>query len=389
MSIVLIITALCLLLIILVFLLPEAVRSLTPVLVDRFFLGRLSDERQWGEKVLAICLKWARRMPTVRKDDVASLWIVDLFRNQKKDSIQVWQSASLYMALKESDASGSDESVRRAIETMESDCFDKYSKTAVRDSEYGMLAYAMYDKKEFDALKQSVLQYTEEYRSAQGMIFYKAKGGATAYVDTLGFICPFLVRHGIAVNDDSYIVLAKKQIELYLQYGTEQNCGLPFHAFGAQTHIHRGICDWARGLAWLLIGLMDSYLCLASAGRTDSFFEEQILRYAQLLLKYQHKNGGFSWQLLSGGITDSSAAAVFGWFLACCRKISFDPVYSEAAKKCRAFLMKQTRSNGVVDFCQGDTIGIGCYSRSFGKMPFAQAFALRMQNELENNHNTI
>ena len=382
MNIALILTASFLFLVILVFLLPEAVRVLWPVLIDRFFLGRFPDAKHWGEKVLAVCCKWAESTPIVRNDDSRTLWIIGLLKNQKKASIQVWQSASLCMALREYAESHRDESVRRSVGRLEADCLKKYGAADVKDSEYGMLAYALYDRKEFDALKQSVLRYVEEYRSEEGMIFYKAKG-STAYVDTLGFICPFLVRHGIAVSDDSYIESAKKQIALYLQYGTEKNCGLPFHAFSRQTHIQRGICDWARGLAWLLIGLMDSYLSLASAGRTDPFFEEQILRYAQILLKYQHKDGGFSWQLLSGGLTDSSAAAVFGWYLACCCKISFDPVYRDAAKKCRSFLMKQTRSSGIVDFCQGDTVGIGCYSRSFGKMPFAQAFALRMQNELE------
>ena len=101
-------------------------------------------------------------------------------------------------------------------------------------------------------------------------------------------------------------------------------------------------------------------------------------------MKYQKNSGGYTWQLLSGYTTDSSAIAVFGWYLACCSVLFDKSEYLESARKCRRFLMMQTRNNGIVDYCQGDTIGIGVYSRSFGIMPFAQGFALRMQQEIIN-----
>ena len=155
------------------------------------------------------------------------------------------------------------------------------------------------------------------------------------------------------------------------------------------SHIKRGICDWARGLGWLLIGIMDSYLSLSHPSLYDDFFNKYLFEYAEILIRLQRTDGGFTWQLLSGYETDSSAISVFGWYLACCAKIFGDKEYLKCAKKCRNFIMTVTNSNGIIDYCQGDTLGIGVYSRCFDYMPFAQGYALRMQNTIEDSERTL
>ena len=42
---------------------------------------------------------------------------------------------------------------------------------------------------------------------------------------------------------------------------------------------------------------------------------------------------------------------------------------------------ERTRRNGVIDYCQGDTYGIGYYSKLFSVMPFAQGLALKLSKE--------
>jgi unsaturated rhamnogalacturonyl hydrolase len=129
---------------------------------------------------------------------------------------------------------------------------------------------------------------------------------------------------------------------------------------------------------------MDSYKSLPKNSEYVSWFEKYLREYADILMKLQREDGGFTWQLLSGYQTDSSAIAVFGWYLAGCAKIYDNGEYLERSKRCRSFLMMVTNNDGTIDFCQGDTIGIGIYSRKFDRMPFAQGFALRMQEEIEN-----
>ena len=382
MNITLMIIAVVLSVAVLAFLVPELVIYLWKIIEDRFLIGRIQDEELWGKRILSVSRKWVKTPPVLKKSDQKSFWIVDSLRDNTKASIQVWQCAALYLALKEYSAYAADDDIERRLANAETDYKKKYCVCEITDSEYAMLAFALYEKQDFSALHKAVSEYVQKYISAEGVIYYKAATGGTAFVDTLGFICPFLVKYGVEEHNESYIGLAQKQFELYFRYGTEKNSSLPFHAFSMQTHIQRGICDWARGLAWLLIGLTDCCRTLSAAGKDDGFYREHIAAYADILMKYQRGSGGFSWQLLSNRETDSSATAVFGWFFACSYGIIGNPLYLERAKKCRSFLMTKTRRDGVVDDCQGDTIGVGVYSRSFGKMPFAQAFALRMQTEL-------
>lgn len=379
----LIILSTILFIIILIFLIPELIMIIKKKLVERFFLGRILDEQLWGEKVRSVCQKWLLKTPKVSKTDSRSFWIIEKIKNKSKDSIQVWQSASLYCALNEYYQKTRSIVINNNLDEFKNVADIRYDLNAIEDSDFGMLAFALIDDSRFDRFTNAMLDYVNKSITDEGIIPYKMNTKQTAFVDTLAFICPFLVKCGVKFGESEYIELAKKQIKLYFQYGIEKNSGLPFHAFSVDSHIQRGICDWARGLAWLLIGMMDSYKALLSAGLEDEFFRTSIKKYADILVDYQKENGSFTWQLLSGYTTDSSAIAVFGWYLACCYKIFDEAIYLERADKCRTFLMMQTRNNGIIDYCQGDTIGIGVYSRSFDIMPFAQGFALRMQVELE------
>lgn len=42
-----------------------------------------------------------------------------------------------------------------------------------------------------------------------------------------------------------------------------------------------------------------------------------------------------------------------------------------------AKLRSVTRITGALDWCQGDTKGIGIFAKKFGVMPFAQGFLIR------------
>ena len=349
-------------------------------IIVRFFQGRIRDADIWEQKVAGCCLKWIKKTPTVYASD-NRITLIDLFLNRnKRKSIQVWQKGSLYLALKE--YAGNNREIIKELNIMQDNLFKQYFRNSIFDADFGLLAFALLNSK---ADMSFMKKYIVDNQTNDGIIKYKANIKNTAYVDTLGFLCPFLTKYGIINNDESFIMLAKKQYEWYIKHGGETNSKLPFHAVNCDNMIPLGICDWARGLAWFLIGIMDSYLCLKRYGGTDdTFYKDLIEEYAEILIKHQRKSGGFTWTLLSGHMTDSSATAVFGWYFACCASVLNDYGYLYYAKKCRTFLMSVTNSNGAVDYCQGDTIGIGAYSRNFGIMPFAEAFALRMQEEIKN-----
>lgn len=347
-------------------------------IISRFFEGRITDNELWHKQVLKTCTKWIINTPTVSSTDNYQTLLQIISKKNRKSSIQVWQSASLYIALSES----REIKDRSVLNEFSEKVANQYNLKNISDSDFGMLAFAVFDNPSFSDFKKSMLNYVSN-NMTDDIIVYKSHAKKTAFIDTLGFVCPFLVKYGIDTKNDEYINLAKKQFELYYKYGIEENSNLPFHAFDIENHTKLGICDWARGLAWLLIGLMDSYKVLIPSGIKDSFFEEEIKKYAGIVLQLQKPYGGYSWRLLSNYETDSSATAVFGWFLACAGNIFGNNEYIAGAKKCREFLRSKTRNNGAIDYCQGDTLGVGNYSRSFDIMPFAEGFALRMHQELE------
>jgi unsaturated rhamnogalacturonyl hydrolase len=79
---------------------------------------------------------------------------------------------------------------------------------------------------------------------------------------------------------------------------------------------------------------------------------------------------------------DASGTAIMGLLMLAAYRVERTPRFLEAAEAVRRRLMAATRRGGALDFCQGDTLGPGRYSRTFDVMPFAQGVALRLSKEL-------
>jgi unsaturated rhamnogalacturonyl hydrolase len=80
---------------------------------------------------------------------------------------------------------------------------------------------------------------------------------------------------------------------------------------------------------------------------------------------------------------ESSATVLIGLLFLSAYEQSKDATFLNAARKTERALMKATRRNGAVDYCQGDTYGIGYYSQIFSVMPFVQGFALRLSKKID------
>ena len=74
---------------------------------------------------------------------------------------------------------------------------------------------------------------------------------------------------------------------------------------------------------------------------------------------------------------DSSATVVMAYFYKRCFEIFKDEEYMDISKKCLRKLKSVTRITGAIDWCQGDTKGIGVFAQTFDIMPFAQGFCMR------------
>ena len=91
----------------------------------------------------------------------------------------------------------------------------------------------------------------------------------------------------------------------------------------------------------------------------------------------QNTDGSYCSNLATGGNKDSSITAIMAYYYIVCAKYFSKEDYKGIAEKSVYYLMSVTRRNGIIDFSQGDTKGIGNYSICYDQMPFTQGIAYR------------
>ncbi|UVI31535.1 glycoside hydrolase family 88 protein [Paenibacillus spongiae] len=248
-----------------------------------------------------------------------------------------------------------------------------------------ILAYALMKLSfvETDRYKEA-LDYTwamiKEYIGEDGTVEYRKSMNHYRYVDTVGFICPFLVAYGLRYEEDACIDLSIKQILTYERYGMLTNHGIPCHAYLIDHKVPMGLYGWGRGLGWYAIGLIDAWYELPTEHPYKSELKHCISRFAKAAIRFQQPSGNWNWTVTrQESIPDSSSTATVGWFMQQAASIpALADECSASAERAIHYLMKVTRRNGAIDFSQGDTKDIGVYSNQFGILPFTQGFGVRL-----------
>lgn len=327
----------------------------------RIHIGRWSDRRQWQEALEGKARKWLRKSPTVKISDNNRWVLYDMLRGRYRSrTIQAWQDAGLLFGL------GKEDSALYASRNIDSRSGEW--KRIPKHADAALLAYML---KKNDALpaeaEEAILDLLLVLKRDQKTIPYRAGLPNIRFVDTIGMAAPFLSLCGEAD-------VATAQIEEYDKALLADSC-LPPHAYDMERKVPLGIFDWSRGTGWYILGLIES--------NTAGEFSERIVGLATELLRYQKPEGGFGAMLFNEKSTfESSGSALIGLLMLRAYEIHPDPRFLAAAFKTEKRLMSATRRNGALDYCQGDTKGIGYYSHTFSIMPFAQGVALRLSKEL-------
>ena len=210
-----------------------------------------------------------------------------------------------------------------------------------------------------------------------GMIAYTSdKNVDERYVDTLGFVCPFLQLYSNIYAEEKFSKISLEQINQYNKYGLLHDTYLPNHAYNPKNKLPLGVYGWGRGVAWYVIGLIDTYIEIKDSDE-KLILKQNIKNVADSYINYQREDGGFGSILQNERTYDSSATAVLAYFYSRCYEIFENPKYLEVSNKCLQKIKSVTRITGKVDWCQGDTKDIGVHSQTFDIMPFAQGFTLR------------
>ncbi len=367
--------------------------DLIPIFRDwlgRIYIGRYDDKNIWNTSITNKSVKWLNKTPKIKVTDNTRFVALDMLKgNYSKNAIQHWQEASLILGLVECLKNKEDEEVIRSIEKYLDEKFDQDGqwKQKPENIDVSILAYAVMKIESIDINKfKNAFDFTwkmiKEHVGKDGTVGYRKSMCNYRYVDTIGFICPFLVSYGIKYKKNECIELAIKQITEFEQYGMLGKQYVPSHAYKLENKIPLGLYGWGRGLGWFAIGLIDTWNELPETNKYKPILEESVKKFAKVAMSFQQENGSWNWTVTREETRpDSSTTATLGWFILNAAKIegiSKECLYS--VDKAINYLMKVTRRNGEVDFSQGDTKDIGVYSMLFNILPFTQGFCIRIIN---------
>lgn len=325
---------------------------------QRIHIGRWQDRKSWQQVVEKKAKSWLRHSPTTQVTDQSRLVLWDMIRgNYRSNTIQSWQDAGLLLGLDQEDAIS----------------YLKYHPqlftSPTLEFDQALLAYALKKQGVLSTNKEETIRSLfQPYIQGKITIPYRKQLPDIRFVDTIGLVCPFL--HACGWND-----LAINQIKEYDDFLL--NDIFPPHAFNKTTQKPMGVHDWSRGMGWYILALIET--------ETLEGNKERILRLADSLIPYQRTDGGFNCMLFNTQERfESSGTALIGLLFVKAYELSHHAEYLKAARTVEHSLMNATRRNGAIDYAQGDTKGIGLYSKTFSIMPFAQGITLYLSKSLNN-----
>lgn len=377
--------------------------DLVPIFKDwisRIRIGSYRDKLIWNKVIVDKGAKWIKNTPKIKVTDNTRLIVIDMLkRNYSKSAIQHWQEASLILGLSEYLIYNEDTKVKNELQGFLDRKFDRNGDWLNRpkDVDGAILAYSIMkinfiDIDKYKKALDSTWDLIKEHIGQDGTVEYRKSMKNYRYVDTIGFICPFLVSYGIRYHKEECVDLAVKQIQLYEKHGMLWDIHIPCHSYNIKNNVPLGLYGWGRGLGWYAIGLIDAWSELPNSHKYKLILENSIKRFAQAAIEFQQDNGSWNWTVTRSECRpDSSTTSTLAWFLLNASTIdSISDKCIESTNKAINYLISVTRRNGSIDFSQGDTKDIGVYSSLFNILPFTQGFSIRCINRfLHNSYENI
>lgn len=385
MSIVIII----LLLIVLIFLGFDYIDVLSNWL-GRIKIGTIQQDSEWKEATQKVVRKWlGSGTPTVPLNENKKLRIIDAIKSKNTVvSTAYWQDAAILKAA--ASMKDTDDGIFSLLDRYIDTDSGKW-KTEPKRIDCAILAHEMLccdyiDNGSVKPAMDYVAKFLKELYEEYETIPYNVNSKDVRFVDTVGMVCPFLMKYAVVYDKPEYVDIAFKQIKEYKKHGFCKETGAPFHCFNVKSNAPLGICGWGRGCAWWALGITDSLRALMSV---NSYNIEKVtllkycIEFMALMKQQQRDDGAFERMIFTPSLEDSSAGAILAYCFAHLSKVIENDDFEICCKKTLRHFKNCTRRNGVIDYSQGDTMGIGFYSDGFRIVPAAQGFAVAAANEID------
>lgn len=222
-----------------------------------------------------------------------------------------------------------------------------------------------------DEIYTNVLSYVGD----DDIVRYR-KGVNVAFIDTIGLVCPFLVKYSDVKDCEQALELAEKQIENVLNIGLEKNGILPFHAVDLELNAPLGSINWGRGIGWWVLGLAP--LAAKSTKDNPNKYSTTLQKVLEFLDTARLDNE--FWPQFIGhtneNTIDSSATLMF---LFASQQAGIQEIKSQ---ELLSVIGRCVDSSGVVLNASGDTLYINKYSRVKGASELTQGLMLSLISEV-------
>jgi len=248
----------------------------------------------------------------------------------------------------------------------------KQSMRMVDNTLYYYACYDLLDEQIHDKMYKFLSTYD---RDEAGSIVYR-KGDSAAYLDTLGMVCPFLIRYGVENSEPEAVKLAMDQFRAFFRYGMDDASGLPYHGYDIPKGQKCGVIGWGRGLGWMLLGMCESIRWLDEGSKEYSELEKNISTMFDKIISYQKDDGSFSWQLQAvDGPSDSSVAGMLGYSLLKYAQVTNNvDKYSGVISKIEKSVLNNVDASGKVTGSSAECRGFSMYPQRFESNSWGQAF---------------
>ena len=215
-------------------------------------------------------------------------------------------------------------------------------------------------------------------KTGEGILAYREHHASWVFADAVGMAAPFLCRYGVQKQDDELLQLGIQQIQAFLKKGMDRRTGLPYHGYDENSGIKYGIIGWGRACGWLMKGIAESVRWIPSKMREKRQLKMAFWSLKDSVVKYQRKDGGFSWQLQAQeGPVDVSAGAMIGnaiWAIS--HKGEMKPDTLKVLQQLEdSFLISVT--GGEVRNCSGECTGFSEYPQVYGVYPWGSGSVTR------------
>lgn len=237
---------------------------------------------------------------------------------------------------------------------------------------------ALYGYANFDELNETEHHAIYDFimharRDEKGSVLYRP-GRSSAYLDTLGMICPFLFRYASHYNVSEARTLALQQFQLFLTEGIDGDSGLMYHGYDVSESVKRGVIGWGRGMGWFVFGLAESLRWVRPTETEFRVVSKILDGLLKKIIHYQRSDGGFSWQLQAiDGALDTSATAMVGHSMVVLDSLTDGTYYKRNIKSVEKCLSENVNSQSQVLNSSAECRGFAMYPQKFEVNSWGQA----------------